>query len=38
MKVSIIVQARMGASRLPGKIMKRVLGKPMLEYQIERLR
>lgn len=38
LKVSIIVQARMGASRLPGKIMRTVLGKPMLEYQIERLR
>ncbi len=37
-KISIIVQARMGASRLPGKIMKTVLGKPMLEYQWERLK
>jgi spore coat polysaccharide biosynthesis protein SpsF len=38
MKVSVIVQARMGASRLPGKIMKTVLGKSMLEYQWERLK
>lgn len=28
----------MGSTRLPGKIMKKVLGKPLLEYQIERVR
>lgn len=38
MKAVIIVQARMSSSRLPGKILKKVLGKPLLEYQIERLK
>lgn len=34
----IVVQARLGSTRLPGKIFKPILGKPMLSYQIERLR
>ncbi len=33
-----ILQARMGSSRLPGKVMMSILGRPMLELQIERIR
>lgn len=32
-----ILQARMGSSRLPGKVLMPVLGKPMLALQIERI-
>jgi len=37
MKIPIILQARVGSSRLPSKVLKEILGKPMLYYIIERL-
>ena len=33
-----ILQARMNSSRLPGKVLKEVLGKPMLIRQVERIK
>lgn len=37
MKVLCIVQARMGSSRLPGKVIKPILNKPMILYTLDRL-
>jgi len=38
MKVLCIVQARMGSERLPGKVIKPILGKPMILYTLDRLK
>lgn len=37
MKVVALLQARMSSTRLPGKVLKPLLGKPMLLRQVERL-
>src|SRR5579862_4132566 len=33
-----VIQARYSSSRLPGKVLKPILGRPMLARQIERVR
>ena len=37
-KISASIQARMGSSRLPGKVLADICGKPMLFRQIERIK
>ncbi len=38
MKIVAVIQARSGSTRLPGKILLKVLGKSLLELMIERVR
>ena len=37
MRMLLIVQARYNSSRLPGKVLKNLSGKPMLQWTLERL-
>ncbi|MCS6104153.1 acylneuraminate cytidylyltransferase [Clostridium botulinum] len=38
MKVVCIIQARMSSSRLPGKVLKKICGRTVLEHDINRLK
>jgi len=38
LNILVLLQARMSSTRLPKKVLKDILGKPMLLYEIERIR
>ena len=37
-KVLVVIQARMGSTRLPGKVLAEVNGKPLIDILINRLK
>lgn len=37
MRIEAYIQARMGSTRLPGKVLKKVLEKPLLDFLVEQL-
>lgn len=37
MKIVALIQARMGSTRLPGKVMKQIMGLPMIELLLQRV-
>ena len=38
MKITATIQVRMGSTRLPGKALRKIAGKSILEWQIQRIR
>lgn len=38
MKINAIIQARLGSTRLPGKVMKKIRDKPLIGYLLDRLK